>query len=69
MSAQAITTAEGVRVAVGQHWRQDDGYLCRVVGFASHGWPAVRHVNAKYAPSSMVNPAWFARWTLTKDAS
>lgn len=49
-------------VEVGQHWRDEDGYLMRVVGFAENGWPYVRHPNAKRG-GSMVNPAWFKVWT------
>lgn len=48
-------------VEVGQVWREDDGYLVRVVGFDSRGWPFVRHINAKSGGSS-VNPAWFGEW-------
>lgn len=51
---------------VGQHWRGDDNYVIRIVGFAkSNGWPIVRHVNAKQG-GWMVNPAWFELWTCTK---
>jgi hypothetical protein len=54
----------------GQHWRDLDGYVVRIVGFSSRsGWPIVRHVNARQGGWE-VNPAWFTNgWTLTKDAA
>jgi hypothetical protein len=64
-------TDTNINVRTGQLWRQTDGYLCRVVGFTgAKGWPWVRHPNAK-APGSghTVNPAWFAHWTLVREAT
>jgi hypothetical protein len=61
----AMTTKEGTEVAIGQHWRQEDGYLCKVVGFGQNGWPFVRHVNAQQG-GWLVNPGWFGHWTRTR---
>lgn len=58
----------GVKVEIGQRWRQDDGYLCDVVGFSKRGWPLVRHPNAKGPGNAHpVNPKWFDRWELVQD--
>jgi hypothetical protein len=61
---------ETIQVRVGQRWRQTDGYPCVVVGYAANGWPWVRHPNARRPGSGhMVNPAWFAEWTLVREAT
>lgn len=66
-AVHAARKAPSTVAKVGQRWRQTDGYLCDVVGFAENGWPWVRHPNAK-SGGHMVNPAWFAQWELIRDA-
>lgn len=50
---------------IGSVWRQDDGYLCKIVGHDDKGWPYVRHYSTGCTTWN-VNPAWFETWEHVK---
>lgn len=49
---------------IGSVWRCDDGYLIKILGHTSEGWPIVSHANGRGLRWE-VNPAWFETWERT----
>lgn len=63
-----MTASERIREArdtppVGSVWREDDGYLVKVVAVKDE-WVYVRAANGR-GNAWQVNPAWFKTWERT----
>ncbi len=56
-------SATATETPVGSIWRQEDGYLVRVV-VVKDGWVWVRAANGR-GRAWQVQPAWFAEWERT----